>query len=207
MEEMPPYDWVIFDVGGVVVPEAGAVIEREGARLAGVDYRRWAEALREPFQRTTSGEISLLQMYAIALAAVGSGADAQSLLDLHLAVYNEHSDERVPGILDLIARLRRRYRAACLTNTEPEIAHLNRQRGLFDPFERAYLSTEMGMRKPHPEIWLAVLRDLGCPAPRALYVDDKQEYVDAARALTMTALLFTTADDLERELRPLLGDF
>jgi len=199
--------WIIFDVGGVVVPEMGDTIEREAAAAVGVPVERLSPLLVEPFRRATAGEITLEEMYRLALAQLGVQAGAERAIARHLEVYRQHCSRRVPGTLDLVARLRRRFHVACLTNTEPEIAATNKERGLFDPFERAFLSTDMRMRKPDPAIWTAVLRELACPAVEALYVDDRREYVEAAARLGMVSVRFRDAARLEQDLRGILGEF
>jgi putative hydrolase of the HAD superfamily len=94
---------------------------------------------------------------------------------------------------------------ACLTNTEPEIAEINKAGGLFDPFERAFLSTDMRLRKPQPEIFLAVLRELECRPDDALYIDDREVHVKGAESVGMTARLFCDCAQITSELAQILG--
>ena len=63
------------------------------------------------------------------------------------------------------------------------------------------LSFEVGMVKPEPGIYLACLSALGVEPAEALFVDDRRENVEAARALGMHALVFEDEDSLAAELQ------
>lgn len=49
-------------------------------------------------------------------------------------------------------------------------------------FDRAYISGEMGMRKPHAEIYAAVEADCGIAPERLLFGDDRDDNLATARA-------------------------
>lgn len=200
-------DWIVFDVGGIVVYEAGDVIDRSIAGKLGIPLERFQELARPLFDRATSGEITLGDMYRHLVEQVDSPASADELLEHHLSLYHEHSTRRNPDVLALVADLRTRFHVACLTNTEPEIAALNLDAGLFDPFERAFLSTELKMRKPQLEIYRHVLAELQCEPENAVYIDDRQAYVDAAAEVGMHAVLFRDAGQIRGELSVVIGEF
>ncbi|MDE6106583.1 MAG: HAD-IA family hydrolase, partial [Bacteroidales bacterium] len=50
-------------------------------------------------------------------------------------------------------------------------------------FEKAYLSHELHLRKPQPEIYTRVLQDAQLCAGETLFVDDRAENIAAAAAL------------------------
>ena len=59
--------------------------------------------------------------------------------------------------------------------------------------DRHYISARMGLCKPDPAIYAAVERDSGLAPDALLFVDDKSENVEAARARGWHAHLFETA--------------
>lgn len=61
-------------------------------------------------------------------------------------------------------------------------------------------SYTVGARKPDALYYERVLARTGLAPHELLFVDDREENVDAARALGMPAVLFTDADALRREL-------
>ncbi len=61
-------------------------------------------------------------------------------------------------------------------------------------------SYEVGARKPEARYYERVLARTGLAPHELLFVDDREENVDAARTLGLPAVLFTGADALRREL-------
>ena len=62
--------------------------------------------------------------------------------------------------------------------------------GILDLFDAIVLSSEVGVRKPHPRIYAAVLDDLGLRGDRALFVGDRlREDIQGPRDAGMAAVL------------------
>jgi glucose-1-phosphatase len=102
----------------------------------------------------------------------------------------------------LFVQLSARCRLALLSNTDPIHVECLEQRFTFGRhFPVRIYSCRVGTSKPSPVIYRAALESLGVAAPEALYIDDIQEFVDAARQLGLDAIRFETRDLLELELR------
>ena len=69
--------------------------------------------------------------------------------------------------------------------------------GLFDVQVFSY---GIGIRKPDPRAFRAILAEMRAAPGEALFIDDMQANVDGARAVGMEAILFTSAVALEKEL-------
>ena len=67
-------------------------------------------------------------------------------------------------------------------------------------FDVLVWSYQLRMAKPDPEIYLHVLQRLGTRPDETLFLDDKQVNIDAALALGMKALLFSTVGQLRKDL-------
>jgi HAD superfamily hydrolase (TIGR01509 family) len=103
---------------------------------------------------------------------------------------------------DLFVRLAARCRLALLSNTDPiHVACLEESFALGRHFPVRIYSCTVGVSKPSPAIYRAALNALGVSAQEALYIDDLQEFVLAARQVGMDAIQFKTAALLERDLR------
>jgi putative hydrolase of the HAD superfamily len=107
-------------------------------------------------------------------------------------------------MLDLMRELRERgYRMAILTNNVREWEPLWRAKLPVDEiFELVVDSAFVGMRKPDPPIYHLTLERLGgVPPQRALFVDDNEGNVEAARELGMRAVHFRSNEQAIPELR------
>jgi HAD superfamily hydrolase (TIGR01509 family) len=194
---------VIFDVGGILEPPWSEALLRELPPFVGMGRERLQAHLAEHHVALTEGRMSLAQLYHRVLPDMASPGPDQ-VVARHLEIYRRATAQLDTRVLELVERLKRQYVVACLTNTEPEIGELNRRRGLYRPFQRAYLSTEIGLYKPGRAIFEWVLHDLGCAGAEAVFVDDSEANVAGARAGGLHALHYTDFDRFSAELAALL---
>jgi putative hydrolase of the HAD superfamily len=97
-----------------------------------------------------------------------------------------------PGTIEVLADLRAGgTKLALLSNAGPDFGSYFRHGPLGDFFAACYVSGELGLLKPHPEIYQHVLDDLGIRAAEAVFIDNRQANVRGAQALGITGHLFT----------------
>jgi len=63
-------------------------------------------------------------------------------------------------------------------------------------------SGELGIMKPNPAIYHACLEGLGETAPQALFIDDREPNIKAARALGIEGIVFHSTEQLQTDLEP-----
>jgi putative hydrolase of the HAD superfamily len=92
--------------------------------------------------------------------------------------------------LDFLQLLSQKYRLFLLSNTDSiHINHFEQREGasfygaFYQCFEKVYFSYEMGMRKPDAEIYTTLIRQHELAPKHTLFVDDKKDNTDAAKAL------------------------
>ena len=116
------------------------------------------------------------------------------------------ADEEInEGVLELIHRLREQYKLAVLSNAPPRLARWLADWDILPLFDVVVCSGEEGIVKPDPEIYGVTLARLGVEPEEAVFIDDSLGHVEAARALGIHAIHFTTASALAGELDTLLG--
>lgn len=196
---------VVFDMGGILEPSFDDVLLPALAALLGISPERLLERRGTHSAALSEGRMTLRDFYARIVAETGRALDPRVAVARHLAVYQEATSELDARVLDLIRGLRRNHVVACLTNTEVEVGRLNRERGLFGPFDLAFLSTEMSLRKPDRAIFDRALSDLGCAPSEAIFTDDKLDNVAGARTAGMHAIHYRDFDDFTSELAKLVA--
>lgn len=114
-------------------------------------------------------------------------------------------DEK-PGIRDCLEQLARRYPLYVLTNTNPEheMVWAEKHRELLSYFEKIFVSSQMGCRKPDAAAYLHVSRSIGAPCSEILFFDDAEENVQGARKVGMQAIRVDLAHSITRWIRPLI---
>ena len=92
--------------------------------------------------------------------------------------------------LEFLQLLSKKFRLFLLSNTDAiHIDHFEQREGasfygdFYQCFEKIYFSYEMGMRKPDAEIYTTLINRHELAPKRTLFVDDKKDNTDAAKAL------------------------
>ncbi len=105
---------------------------------------------------------------------------------------------------DLIRRLKPDYKLALLSDTsEWDFDYGIRPTEVFRLFDTVSLSFEVKEKKPGKKIFFDAIDKLGLKPEECIYIDDIEEYVDAANQLGIHAIKYTTHERLVGELRKL----
>jgi putative hydrolase of the HAD superfamily len=175
---------VVFDLGGVLA-EFGGVERMTTLAGAGSDeemWRRWltCEWVRR-FERGTCDPDEFA-------AGVVGDWDLELRPEEFLAEFGTWLVGPLPGAEELVEDTRRAARVGCLSNTNRVHWEGGAARWpLMQAFDDRFLSFELGMVKPDPEIFAHVVAALQLPADRVLFLDDNQLNVDGARAAGLRA--------------------
>ena len=118
------------------------------------------------------------------------------------AAWNSFLGEMPVYKLDLLLELRSKYVVYLLSNTN-EIHWKYVCQKLFpyrtskveDYFEKTYLSYEMHLAKPDPEIFKAVIEDAGIEPQETLFIDDTEINCKAARELGISTYTAKAGED------------
>jgi len=106
--------------------------------------------------------------------------------------------------IELIERLRGRYRMGVLSNADNTLLHrLREQHRIYDLFDDIICSADVGMAKPEPAIYALAAKRLGLPAAECVFIDDLEANVQAARDAGMRGVCFRI--DLGHSLEEQLG--
>ncbi len=177
-------DIVLFDLGGVLIELAD--IQSMG-RFFGEEpeeevWRRW---LACPWvRRFERGQCS---PDAFARGMVESWSMRASP-EAFLEAFIRWPRGLMPGARALAEAVRARVPIGCLSNTNA--LHADRhasEEGVYGLFDHRFLSHELGLVKPDPEIFEHVLGVLGCRPERVLFLDDNAINVEGARAAGLRA--------------------
>ena len=185
---------LLFDFGGVLVDLDKQRCIEAFDRL-GFDIRPCLGTYRQ------GGVFSLLERGAIGVPEfcneIRRMADNPTLTDASIAAAWEQYLVGVPAErLEKLLALRRTYRVCLLSNTN--IIHWKQSLrdffnykglGINDFFEEVFLSYELGVEKPAPEIFHIVAQRLGARPEGILFLDDSDVNCQAARDCGLQAQL------------------
>jgi putative hydrolase of the HAD superfamily len=180
----PPYDVILFDLGGVLIELGGLPIRMQGAGVPTdeEDWRRW---LTSPSVRRFESGRSTPEEFGRAMV---EELDMEVEPDAFLKAFRDWPKGFFPGAEDLLQRLSGRYRVACLSNCNPlHWRRFHEELRLADLFDHRFGSHLIGSLKPDHEVFEHVIGELRCPPERVVFLDDNQVSVDAARQAGLSA--------------------
>jgi putative hydrolase of the HAD superfamily len=192
---------VVFDFGMVLTgtPDAGA--RAQLLRLTGLSeeaFERFYWADRHAYDE---GKLTGLKFWQKLCADAGLKRSDAQIAEL------DGWDARMwttqdPAMVRWHARVKERgLKTAILSNMgDSVLASILREFLWLKDFDALVWSFELGYAKPDPRIYAEVLRRLGTRAEETLFVDDKPANVEAARALGMEGLVYSTMEKLRADL-------
>ncbi len=112
-----------------------------------------------------------------------------------------------PDTIALVKALQSQgYQTAMLSDVTEYQAKIIRKMGYYDLFHPVLLSYEIGVQKPNPEAFKILISKLQTAPSNIIFIDDRFENVEAAKALGIDAIQFLSAQqlqtDLEKRLKP-----
>jgi glucose-1-phosphatase len=198
---MPAYKALIFDLGNVIINVDINRAFDSWARALGIERPlvRQSIAFDEEYRQFEKGLLTPADYEAHTAARLGKAFPP----GVFAAGWNAIFDGFVPGIERLIPRLQRAYRLAVLTNTNVLHAPVwsARYASVLSHFEKIYQSFQLKTRKPEAGAFMAALVGLGVRPEEAVFLDDLEENVRAARALGLTGIVVTSCAQMTADLR------
>lgn len=102
-----------------------------------------------------------------------------------------------PGAIDILDDLHRGgTRTALLSNAGFDFGEPFRRAPFARYFEQIFISAELGMIKPDPEIYRHVARELGIDPSAMVFIDNKEVNVEGAESIGITGHVFTSVHGL-----------
>jgi HAD superfamily hydrolase (TIGR01509 family) len=192
--------WFLFDLGNTLIKLAYERVLANICRDATVTRDELVEILEEPggYRDMERGAVSFWEFYEFLSDKTGYRG---SIRDFH-AVWSDFFDGPIPGVEDLLERIRAKYRVAFLSNSnEVHAEQIPKQfPTLFRKDDRFVFSYRFKVAKPDPEMFRRALEIVGALPQHVVFIDDLIENVHAARGGGIQAFQFIDTPTLEREL-------
>ena len=184
---------IVFDLGGVILDIDYNLTVKAFEDLGIPNFKEQYSKMSQSnlFDNIETGKISPAEFRnLIREVAKKTISDAEidaawNALILHLPQYR----------IEILKNLQVNYRLFLLSNTNKihyddyseVIKRENGIEGLEPLFEKTYLSHEMGLRKPDPEIFQVVLSENNLVPKETLFIDDSPQHIASAKTLGIVA--------------------
>lgn len=197
-------DALLFDFGGVLIEISFDRVFARWADLAGVDFERVRDRFShgDAYQGHERGELTIAAYFQSLREELGIELTDAQFGDGWNQVFGPEHEETVA----LLWQLRERVPLYLFSNTN--VFHYDYWRDRYapalQPFERMFISCELGMRKPHREAFERVAREIGVAARRILFFDDTLANLEGAREAGMHTVHVRSPADVRAAVTPWL---
>jgi epoxide hydrolase-like predicted phosphatase len=189
---------VAFDMGGVLTHTSFGGLEAYAAGLGLPDglltgyFRGHPEMTKLETAQITSREF-------FKFVCVDTEQRTGTRLNIReLAAAAARGEELNPAMVELVEDVHRGCVTALLTNN---VAEAGWRAGFpFDLFDVVIDSSQVGLRKPDPQMYRELLGRIGLPAAAVTFIDDLPENLAPAADLGIRTILFGGADSLRATL-------
>lgn len=197
---MTEVNWFLFDLGNTVIKLAYERVMANICRDASVDRDQLLEVFEEAggYRDMERGATTFWDFYEFLSSRAGYRGDIHKFRE----VWSDFFDGTIPGIEEVLQRIRAKYRVAFLSNSNEVHAEVIPRKfaGLFQKDDRFIFSYRFRVAKPDPEMFHRALEVVGALPAQTVLVDDLIENVLGARAIGMKAYQFRDSATLLRDL-------
>jgi 2-haloacid dehalogenase len=196
-----PIKNIIFDFGNVFIEWNPRNIFRKASSDKEVEYimqNVYSEEWNNNLDRGITfaeNEMSLCERYP---------QHSEYIKAFHTHWYESLGEENPESVTLLSDLQKASYKTYGLSNWSAETFPPTRKaHPFFNTLDGIILSSEVKVCKPNPEIYRILLDRYGLLPEESVFIDDRQENVDAAKNLGIYAILFRTAQQVRKDLNNL----
>ena len=192
---------VAFDLGNVLCTVDETTASKKLSELSDKPWEDVHEIVFSPIRKLQfeSGEMSFDEHAVQAISNLGVDMPLNEFTDLYDSVLIP-SESMFP----LVERIADTYRLALVSNTsEPHWKSAERFLPFSSSLDPIIVSYEVGVMKPEPAFYDALLERSGVPTANILFVDDLVANIEGAEAAGMIGHQFTSKRNLEIALAEL----
>ena len=197
---MPTIDWILFDLGGVLLEVEQPRIFHHLETLTGLPARAIEQRLKTASFFRDDFMVKEFSPAEIAMHVNEALEQKLSILDV-VAALNAELGAEIASTAELLPTLRRKVNVGCLSNTNSiHWDKLLQSYPFMQHFDRRFASQMLGCAKPEAKIYETVSAHLSAHPKSILFFDDKRENVETAQRLGWHARVYTQHDRLMADL-------
>jgi len=196
---------ILFDMGGVLIKTTDRQSRTKLAKQFNKTYEQMDELVygTESAKKATLGEISETDHFQFVLDQLG-------VPDYGIERFQQEfwgGDTLDEELIKFISEQNGKYRFGMLSNAMSNIRNwLNQKHCFLHLFDVTFFSAELGMAKPDPKFYLAILNDFKVNANEVIFIDDFIENIEAAKELGINAIHYKSTDQTLAEFNRYLQD-
>lgn len=179
----------LFDFFGVLCDDPHLIWLRDNDLTT-----RTPELIDKYYRYTDIGTMSSKELYTHLAEVSGKPAiQVESEVKRNLRIDSE--------VKEIIRALKVNSKVGLCSNAQPEfVESIINENGLTSLFDAIIISSQVGLRKPNKEMFMYALSKLEANASQTIFIDDNKSYVQEAEELGISSIVFTSAQQLRKDL-------
>jgi putative hydrolase of the HAD superfamily len=192
---------VVFDYGMVLTGPPDSAAHAALLRITGLLLERFESLYWADRHAYDEGKLTGLAFWQKLLDEAGLKLPPSTIEELNLWDARMWTTQN-PAMLAWQEQLKQRgLLTAILSNMGDNVlANIEREFDWIHRFDVLVWSFQLHLAKPDPAIYRHTLNELGVEPAEMLFLDDRIENIEAARALGIQAILFSTVERLRSDL-------
>ena len=192
---------VIFDYGMVLTGQPSTAAHDAMLRITGLPHDQFETIYWADRHAYDEGKLTGLQFWQNIVRDAKLNLDAAAIDELNLWDARMWTTQN-PAMLAWQQQLKQHgIKTAILSNMgDTVLANMEREFDWLPQFDVLVWSYQHKMAKPDPAIYRLTLDQLGTRPEETLFIDDRPANIDAARALGLVAILFSTIESLREDI-------
>ena len=192
---------VIFDYGGVLTGPPDPVARAALLRITGLPADRFDSLYWAGRHAYDEGKLTGLGFWRKFARDAGLDLRESAIEELNLWDARMWTTENVPMLAWQVELKQRGLRTAIVSNMgDAVLDYMERRFGWLSRFDVLVWSFQVHLAKPDPAIYRYAMERLGTRPEETIFLDDRPENVEAARAMGMKGRVFSTMEKLRADL-------
>lgn len=196
---------ILFDLGGVLLQMGDITPRLQLSESIGIPLSQMYELVfwSPSAQSAVIGEKTIKQHWQWISQALNINPD-----DIPAMIEQFWSTDCLnEGLVLEIESLKAKYKIGLLSNAYDNLRQVLHERfPIASLFDEMIISAEVGLAKPNPHIYRLALKRMDVQPAEAVFIDDRAENIDVARAEGMEAIQYLDNRQVIGDLDRLLGD-
>lgn len=148
------------------------------------------------------GKISSVDFFLRIKALLGLNIDYESFVPIWNQIFFLTPDNL--QVYKLVLELTNRYKVLLISNiNELHFNYIKKKFKVLDGFQKFILSYQVRARKPDPKIYRTAIEHTCAKAEQVVYIDDREDLVEAGRKMGLKSFPFKGVQGLKEELHRL----
>ena len=189
---------IIFDVGGTYLKGSFVDFVNKSRQLLGIDEKFYTNKEIVFDENFNKGKVSAEKCFQKYFNVPILNSQMNQIIKIWTSTWN-----LTPEMKKLVIKLKKNYRLAILSNSDPLNSPNFNKKGWYQYFDTLILSHELGILKPDKKIYQITLERLKVKPEECIFIDDQKDCLTPAKNMGINTILFKSPLQLEQDLKKL----